>query len=427
MLTGENGILGKATTAKAKSAEEEARERVNLILADWKMENTINGISLNDFLTTDEYKTNRESQNVSNVEVENENYIITVEGGKTKYEVTINAEDCNSPYIYDVCKAGNRLSVITNINGYKFVGDEEGLQITISATAPEGHMISSIESEDSLTNVSISSLNKQSVSAVYKVLNNSEEGYKFIVILENGDRKEKIVKVNNFLSSPELPSDAITGNIDSISIDLNKITKYPSKARIKYKYCYSTISGSGYTETTDNPIKSLSAGTVYYLKLKAYFEEDESKCLYSTQEQSYELKFGEYISIENIKNIEYSISGYGDSGALFDRDLDTMYSFHHDLGESTIIINFNDPQKISNVSCLFWAYLRGMGCNVKLYGYTDNEMKNEINIGEKYSGIPQGENTRVTIPSSDDLFYTIKIVILPDMNWQYCKEIEIFK
>ena len=41
MLTGENGILGKATTAKAKSAEEEARERVNLMLADWKMENAI--------------------------------------------------------------------------------------------------------------------------------------------------------------------------------------------------------------------------------------------------------------------------------------------------------------------------------------------------------------------------------------------------
>ena len=31
MLTGENGILGKATTAKAKSAEEEAREKVKYI------------------------------------------------------------------------------------------------------------------------------------------------------------------------------------------------------------------------------------------------------------------------------------------------------------------------------------------------------------------------------------------------------------
>ena len=39
MLTGENGILTKVTTAKDKTAIAEAKEKVNLMLADWKAEN----------------------------------------------------------------------------------------------------------------------------------------------------------------------------------------------------------------------------------------------------------------------------------------------------------------------------------------------------------------------------------------------------
>ena len=50
MLTGENGILGKATTAKAKSAEEEAREKVSLMLASWKMEKTINNVDFDKYI-----------------------------------------------------------------------------------------------------------------------------------------------------------------------------------------------------------------------------------------------------------------------------------------------------------------------------------------------------------------------------------------
>ena len=50
MLTGENGILGKATTAKAKSAEEEAREKVSLMLASWKMEKAINNADFDNYI-----------------------------------------------------------------------------------------------------------------------------------------------------------------------------------------------------------------------------------------------------------------------------------------------------------------------------------------------------------------------------------------
>ena len=102
MLTGENGILGKATTAKAKSAEEEARERVNLMLADWKMENAVNGVSLNDFLTTDTYKTNRESQNVINVEPDNKNYFAIVDINGIKYDVEISGEKNNEASIIEI-------------------------------------------------------------------------------------------------------------------------------------------------------------------------------------------------------------------------------------------------------------------------------------------------------------------------------------
>ena len=64
-LTGENGILTKVTTAKDKTAIAEAKEKVNLMLADWKAENLVEGTTLDTYLTSGgDYTKKRESFSV---------------------------------------------------------------------------------------------------------------------------------------------------------------------------------------------------------------------------------------------------------------------------------------------------------------------------------------------------------------------------
>ena len=156
MLTGENGILGKATTAKAKSAEEEARERVNLMLADWKMENAINSdIMLDYYLTSTSGKYYEEIKSFGIEQpidkVNEEQYYATVYIDGSGYDVLIELNQNKEPIIKKIEKVGRRIRVKnTKIikktgeteeipNDYT-IGNDEKLYINFEASIENGEI-----------------------------------------------------------------------------------------------------------------------------------------------------------------------------------------------------------------------------------------------------------------------------------------------
>ena len=248
MLTGDNGILTKAQTSKTKSAEEEARERVSLMLAEWKMENAINGISLDQFFTTDTYEANRKSQNVENIEKEDTNYIATVDVNGTKYEVTINAEDEKNPYIEYIDQAGKRLSVVSQVRGYTFTGT---VDVEIKATAPDGDDIKSIETISGITSNGELTVEGNIASRIYTVSENNT--YSFTITTKNNVTKTIDVKVDKILLAPVLNEDMVTATLNTIKIDTSKIaskSNYPASANVQYIYYYKSNTETSYTQTT---------------------------------------------------------------------------------------------------------------------------------------------------------------------------------
>ena len=309
MLTGDNGILGKATSAKAKSAEEEAREKVNLMLADWKMENTVNGISLNDFLTTDKYKTNRESQNVKkDVEPVGKNYIATVEVNGTEYEVTINAENENNPYVESVNKAGSRISTKVEA-GYAFEGSSTTLKIT--ATAPEGETITGITCKEIQTGTE-TGMNTKEASKEFTLNANGE--YTFIITTNNSSIEVKRT-INNILAKPQIEVNTI-GNSAEIKVKNN----YPSNANVKYKYTVGTETTNG-IEQTSYKKEGLTIGNKYKVKVHAYIDNEENGA--DSDEQEIQISIEkpkistECIGIDKIKvNVETEYSS--DTNVMFE-------------------------------------------------------------------------------------------------------------
>ena len=248
MLTGDNGILTKAQTSKTKSAEEEARERVSLMLAEWKIENAINGISLDQFFTTDTYEANRKSQNVENIEKEDTNYIATVDVNGTKYEVTINAEDEKNPYIEYIDQAGKRLSVVSQVRGYTFTGT---VDVEIKATAPDGDDIKSIETISGITSNGELTVEGNIASRIYTVSENNT--YSFTITTKNNVTKTIDVKVDKILLAPVLNEDMVTATLNTIKIDTSKIaskSNYPASANVQYIYYYKSNTETSYTQTT---------------------------------------------------------------------------------------------------------------------------------------------------------------------------------
>ena len=319
MLTGENGILGKATTAKAKSAEEEARERVNLMLADWKMENAVNGVSLNDFLTTDTYKTNRESQNVINVEPDNKNYFAIVDINGIKYDVEISGEKNNEASIIEINEFGKRISVSTEEINYAFKGNN--IEITVVVTAPIDDKIDKIEKiSDNLTIGTIEGIGTNTARTTYIVSTNSNSTeYSYKVTTKNKKSQEYTRKIQNILDAPIIKN-SITTTAASIKLNTEKIkndSNYPDKANVKFKYYYKLSTAQSYTEFPENNITTdVKAGQKYSIKVTAYINDDESNFMDTIEERTIELtdtlEVFEYLQdagLSTIKDLGVVLSG----------------------------------------------------------------------------------------------------------------------
>ena len=260
MLTGENGILGKATTAKAKSAEEEAREKVNLMLSEWRMENAINGISLDDFLTDSIYEKNRKAQGIESVDKTEEYYIATVIIGGENYYVIIN----KTPEIIEVSKSKNIMTVSFSKNiDYTFTGN---IELTVTANPPDdGTTVKSIELIEGTV---VQSGEFSNTSRTFTI--NSNGTYKFKITDSNNKEKKLEYTVNSFLSTPEIEARA-SGNAITINVKNN----YPSNANVKYKYTVGTETTEGIGQTTYTK-EGLTIGNKYKVKVHAYINNEEN-------------------------------------------------------------------------------------------------------------------------------------------------------
>ena len=402
MLTGENGILGKATTAKAKSAEEEARERVNLILADWKMENAINGISLNDFLTTDEYKTNRESQNVSNVEVENENYIITVEVGKTKYEVTINNCDKKKTYIQNITEFGNRISSLVIEKDYEFEGSDK--EVTIVVTAPVGDTISKIEAiSNNLKIQNIENIGKNEAKAILIISTSDTIQYEYKVTTANSKEQIFINNVSKLLTKPCIE----ISNIQSRSFRINVTNDYPENINIEYEYYINNELKEGKTNNKFYNVIDLKAKTEYEVKVIVYYND---KSLYTKIKQ-----ITDEAKPRNDFKADSSIINYEQYKSLFDDDVSTSINAGDYYGDYDI--RFNDCYNINSTSIRSSGVTYAGDLNVQVYGYTDQEYNNKVKIGEVNLKKTSDSSFTVDIPIDKGNYYGLYYYLSSGSSW----------
>ena len=161
MLTGENGILTKVTTAKDKTAIAEAKEKVNLMLADWKAENLVEGTTLDTYLMSGgDYTKKRESFSVVDVKDINENniYKATVQVGSEEYIVEIDASNAKNPVIVKVYKKGEELDIKiqvfdennNDVTKSEFVEEGQDTKITfkITVTKPDNISIEKVTDEE---------------------------------------------------------------------------------------------------------------------------------------------------------------------------------------------------------------------------------------------------------------------------------------
>lgn len=93
-LTGENGILSKAIQAEEHNNIANVKEKINLLMNEWRMQNTVNGISLNEFLAD-----KKEKGEIYDYYEANEEYTILIDG----YQATI---DLNGNLVSEIIKIG---------------------------------------------------------------------------------------------------------------------------------------------------------------------------------------------------------------------------------------------------------------------------------------------------------------------------------
>ena len=152
-LTGENGILSKATNAKNESEIKKAEEEIKLVLSEWQIENNVSTKTFIEFL--DSKIENKEIDNYiiredANIEIYRNNYYVVVdqEGNiieeiqkaKTKIEATyeiISTEGVNAE-IKIIIKCNEGIQKVTCPNGDVILGNNQN-EITIDSYPVENN------------------------------------------------------------------------------------------------------------------------------------------------------------------------------------------------------------------------------------------------------------------------------------------------
>ena len=289
MLTGENGILTKVTTAKDKTAIAEAKEKVNLMLADWKAENLVEGTTLDTYLMSGgDYTKKRESFSVVDVKDINENniYKATVQVGSEEYIAEIDASNAKNPVIVKVYKKGEELDIKiqvfdennNDVTKSEFVEEGQDTKITfkITVTKPDNISIEKVTDEEGneLTT------NDNKVYELSKTINISQNtDYEFSVKTKDG-KTEKVKTTVRLIKNPEINFKDITR--EGFTIVVKDTGSVFSKYIYEVRKDESIVKQEEKEETTLE-VNGLNQGTTYKVIVKGRKADNKE---YSSKEET---------------------------------------------------------------------------------------------------------------------------------------------
>lgn len=256
MLTGENGLLKKATKAKEENKLAQAKEQINLMLQEYRIErDTGSNKSFENFL--------QEKKNDKKIDgyAKNENY------------------NENSKKLWDI-----------ELDGYFFTVDEEPLKIiqyTKTKVRPiasvemitKGYVLESnivqfkinIELPEELKDAVISVNLPDGVTKTDEVYSASQNGAYEIEVIANKDgvdyKTTLMVNIANIIEKPniEIPESEIKQSEFVVKVT----NSYPTYADLNYKY-YIGETEKGPSKERSCTITGLTSSTQYKVKVRVY-------------------------------------------------------------------------------------------------------------------------------------------------------------
>ena len=284
MLTGENGLLTKATNAREKNKEAEAKEKVGLILQEYAIPKYTENANFEKFLI--EKKKTKEIDEYERGQ--NDIWTIELDG----YAFDVNEKTLK---IENYGKAGLRPKASINIITQGYVLEGNNVQFNIEITLPT-------ELEGATTTISDPPSGVTKTGDTYSASQNGS--YEF-EIKANKDGKEyktkAIATINQILGKPTI---SITNQL-STGFTINVTSDYPQDANIQYVYYV----GESETEKTNNKTYAkdgLNSGKRYSVKVRAYI----SDTVYiDSDDVQAETKGTEIRTVEDLQNIANDMAG----------------------------------------------------------------------------------------------------------------------
>mgnify|MGYP004639629747 FL=1 len=282
MLTGENGILTKASTAGEKNKEAEAKEKVELILQEYAIQKYTENANFEEFLK-------KKSKDIDGYEKKTGDiWTIEVDG----YAFDVNEKTLK---IENYGKAGLRPKASINIITEGYVLEGNNVQFKIEVTLPEELTGATITIAEPATGVTKS-------GEIYTVSQNGS--YEF-TIKANKDGKEyttrAIATIDRILGKPTLS----IADQQSTSFTINITNNYPQEANIQYVYYVGTSKSEKTTKKTYKK-EGLNSGKKYTVKVRLYI----SDTIYvDSDEVQAETKGIEIRTVEDLKNIANNMAG----------------------------------------------------------------------------------------------------------------------
>ena len=290
MLTGENGLLQKATKAKEENKLAQAKEQINLMLQEYRIErDTGSNKSFENFL--------QEKKNDKKIDgyEKNENY------------------NENSKKLWDI-----------ELDGYFFTVDEAPLKIVSYAKTKvrpratvemitkgyvlEGNMVQfkiNIELPDELKGATTSVVLPEEVTKtedVYSVTKNGTYEFEVKANKDGADYKTTVIaNISNIIEKPniEIPESEIKQSEFVVKVT----NSYPTEADLNYKY-YIGETEKGSSKERSCTIKGLASSTQYKVKVRVYIGDNtEYK---ESEEKTVTTKGIEINSIEGLEKINES-------------------------------------------------------------------------------------------------------------------------
>lgn len=290
MLTGENGLLKKATKAKEENKLAQAKEQINLMLQEYRIErDTGSNKSFENFLQEkkndkkiDGYEKNENyNENSKKLwDIELDGYFFTVDEAPLKI------------VSYAKTKVRPRASVEMITNGYVLEGNIVQFKITIEL--PE-------ELKDAVTSVNL----PDGVTKTDEGYSVSQNGTYEIEVIANKDgvdyKTTLMVNIANIIEKPniEIPESEIKQSEFVVKVT----NSYPIDADLNYKY-YIGETEKGSSKERSCTITGLASSTQYKVKVRVYIGDNtEYK---ESEEKTVTTKGIEINSIEGLEKINES-------------------------------------------------------------------------------------------------------------------------